>query len=91
MGATIALSPGKGFGPYYCSEKTYDDLDPALTSTTENCIGVFVNVPPGTYELSASLDGHDCDKANPGIGAAPVSAEVRPGWITWTSIECTPS
>jgi len=90
VGATIALAPGKGAGPYYCSEKTLEELDPTLVSMTESNIGFFVGVPPGTYDLSASLDGYVCDKVWPGVGAAPVSAEVRPGWSTWVIIDCTP-
>ena len=56
-GATVTISPTlpAKHGPYYFSSLTMPD--PKLKQTTEDGGAAFVNVPPGTYTLTAHKSG----------------------------------
>ena len=57
-GATVSFAPGAGDGPFYMNDDL--DLDASLTATAEPGLGIFANVPAGTYTVTASHPGSTC-------------------------------
>ncbi len=56
-GASVALTPMAGDGPYYVRDDgTYVPDASTLVATA----GIYANLPPGTYELTIRDTNHDC-------------------------------
>ncbi len=76
-GATVAISPepAEGGDPIYFNGAQFDVIwpDRALTETTSDGGVLFVNVPPGTYVLTAT---------KPGATIRPVTVGCRAGVLT---------
>lgn len=88
-GATATLVPGGGDGPFYTT--TNEDIDPQLTGTTADGLGVavFVNVPPGDYSMVVALDGFECTTSQtPGTEAHSAAAHCIADVIAENSIRC---
>jgi len=75
-GVSFEITPAAGSGPYYTADK---DIGPALTATTLDGLGTagFVNVPPGTYSITASHATATCVPGDRSpLGTVPSSAEA---------------
>ncbi len=82
----VSLDPLNGDGPFYANDSGLPD--PALTETSANGGGVFVNVAPGQYTLNHSNLPDNC---TPMLGWGPTEQpafEVFAGRVTYIRIEC---
>ncbi len=72
-GATVRIepTPGEGEGPIYFGSDVLPDR--ALTETSDDGGVLFVNLPPGTYTLSADKDG---------VNFEPIEVNCRAGVLT---------
>jgi hypothetical protein len=89
-GATVALEPAAGEGPFYTGPG--EELDPMLDSATVEGLGVaaFVNVPEGEYSLVVTSAGATCTTRDTPPGMVPSSALGRSvaGLLSETTITC---
>jgi hypothetical protein len=71
-GALLQLSPAAAGaqGPIYFSEAVLPDQ--SLTQTTKDGGGLYYNVPPGDYQLTATKSG---------VTFTPVKMKCRPGFV----------
>jgi hypothetical protein len=88
-GGTFALSGGtSGIGPVYASDA--GTADPALTATTTAAYAKFVDVMPGTADITVSFPGKTCVgsmhpwSSMPGTMSVPVEAAT----LTQTGAMC---
>jgi len=75
-GVSFEITPAAGDGPYFAGGK---NIDPVLTATTVEGLGTagFVNVPPGTYSVTASHPTATCVPADRSpLGTVQGSAEA---------------
>jgi hypothetical protein len=85
-GISYALEPASGDGPFYLGS----DLaaDPQLRSTSSSGVGVFLNLPPGSFRPSLQRAGSTC-AIHAGYGADPIEdVPVRAGTMTYVSASC---
>ena len=84
-GATASIEPTSGEGPIYTDSTGQPDL--ALTETSSAGAFLFVNVDPGTVEVSVELSGGSCTHQmgheGSALNATPVPVEA--GWFTVVS------
>lgn len=88
-GATASIDPASGEGPVYTDATGQPDL--SLTATSSAGAFLFVNVDPGTVELSVELSGGSCTHQIGHEGSAPnaTPVPVEAGWFTVASaFEC---
>ncbi len=75
VGATVALDPASGSGPYYTASDDWETLDDMAEATTNSAFGVFLNVDPGEVTASAVDPTYVCD-TNGFAGSLPAPMPV---------------
>ena len=88
-GATAAIDPPGGEGPYYTKHDDRYTLDLDAGTCTGSRTAVFLDVEPGEYTLSMDKEGQVCDELQPG-GELPVTVELRADSTTWVIVNCNP-
>jgi hypothetical protein len=88
-GATIAMDPASGEGPYYTKHGDRYTIDLDAGTCTGSRTGVFLDVEPGEYTLSMDKEGQICDELQP-AGELPVTVELRADSTTWIIVNCNP-
>ena len=73
-GATLALDPPGGVGPFFLNR--FSGFDLQATTTTSTGIGYFLGVPPGLTAVVATAEGMICDEARWGAAVPPWYVEA---------------
>jgi hypothetical protein len=89
-GATVAIEPASGEGPFYSGTSWMLELDPDATATSSTALAVFFNVDPGEYTLSASGAGEDTCVPRLAAPETPVLVEAKANVIAVGIFVCAP-
>lgn len=62
VGATAAITPLDGAGPYYPMDSDLTTLDLDAEGATYSSTAVFLDLSPGAVTLTVTLEGHVCER-----------------------------
>src|SRR5690606_8267306 len=89
-GVTIALDPASGSGPHYVN--SLNRAEPSPTATGEARGALWLNVEPGTAELSTNVEGSTCTYfvAQPAAASDRFNVLTMANFVTCLTVVCTP-